>query len=124
MLWQYDGTSSSGAQQLSGNLSGDSLRLVAVSCGATDVTLKIKGFTGVGTYPLSAAGNAAYFRRYLPGTSRAYLASGVGAVGTVTVSSYSTARRTLMGTFSFVANRLPPAQGTVAVTGGIFDLTF
>ena len=121
VTWQYDGKFCS-HQQLAGSLSADSLRIVALSCtpDGTDVVLRVKPFAGVGTYSLGSGNASAVFRRYLPASIASYAATGTS--GTLTVTRYEAATRTLVGTFSFTANALAPATGTAAVTGGTIDL--
>ena len=67
VTWQYEGKLCS-HQQLAGNLSADSLRIVALisTPDGTDVVLRIKPFTGVGTYSLGSGNTSAVFRRYPP----------------------------------------------------------
>jgi hypothetical protein len=127
VAWQYDGSLTTAAQQLAGNLSADSLRIEAVSSSGygTDVLLRVKPFTGVGTYPLNTGNNTAVFRRYLPTGVVTYLSNSAATSGTLTITSYDAARRTLNGTFSFSANALPPATGTAAVTSGtLYNVQF
>lgn len=117
VTWQYEGKLSS-HQQLAGNLSADSLRIVALGCVAegTDVVLRVKPFAGVGTYSLGSANASAVVRRYQAAGITSYAATS----GTLTVTRYDAATRTLVGMFSFTANA--PTTGSVAVTGGTIDL--
>lgn len=123
VAWQYDGKSGS-SQQLAGSLSADSLRIVALGSTSegSDVVLRVKPFTGLGTYSLSSGSASAVFRRYLPTTIASYGCTGAGASGTLIVTRYDAATRTLVGTFAFTANALLPATGTVTVSAGSIDL--
>ena len=125
-VWQYDAGKTAGSQQLGGSLSADSLRIVALSSVSlgTDVVLRVKPFTGVGTYALNTSNNTAVFRRYLPTGAVTYLSNSAATSGILTVTGYDATRRTLVGTFAFTANALPPATGTVTVTAGGLDLQF
>ena len=87
----------------------------------TDVVLRIKPFTGVGTYSLGSGNASAVFRRYLPATIASFACTGAGTSGTLIVTRYEAATRTLVGTFAFAANALP-ATGMAVVTGGTIDL--
>ena len=122
VTWQYEGKMCS-HQQLTGNLSTDSLRIVALSFtpDGTDVVLRIKPFTGVGTYSLGSGNALAVFRRYLLTTIASFAYTGAGTSGTLTVTRYEAATRTLVGTFAFTANALPDT-GIAVVTGGTIDL--
>ena len=123
VTWQYEGKLCS-HQQLAGSLSADSLRIVALifTPDGTDVVLRIKPFTGVGTYSLGSGNASAVFRRYLPITIASFACTGAGTSGTLTVTRYEAATRTLAGTFTFTANTLPPATDMAGVTGGTIDL--
>ena len=72
-------------QQLSGNPNADSLRIVALSStpDGTDVVLRIKPFTSVGTCSLSSSNTLAVFRRYLPTTIASFACTGAGTSGTL-----------------------------------------
>lgn len=125
--WQYDAGMTTASQQLAGSLSPDSLRIEALSSSGygTDVVLRVKPFTGVGTYALNTSNNTAALRRYLPTGAVTYLSNSAATSGTLTVTSYDAARRSLTGTFSFSANALPPATGTATVTtGALTNLRF
>ena len=109
---------------MAGSLSADSLRIVALSStpDGTDVVLRIKPFTGVGTYSLNSDNASAVFRRYLPTTIASFACTEAGTSGTLTVTRYEAATRTLVGTFTFAANALLPATGMAVVTEGTIDL--
>ena len=72
-------------QQLTGNLSADSLRIVALSStpDGTDVVLRIKPFTSMGTCSLGSSNTLAVFRRYLPTTIASFACTGAGTSGTL-----------------------------------------
>ena len=80
--WQREGKMCS-HRQLAGNPSADSLRIVALSStpDGTDVVLRIKPFTSVGTYSLSSSNTLAVFRRYLPTTIANFACTGAGTSG-------------------------------------------
>ena len=123
VTWQYEGKMCS-HQQLTGNLSTDSLRIVTLSStpDGTDVVLQIKPFTGVGTCSLGSGNASAVFRRYLPTTVASFVCTEAGTSGTLTVTRYEAATRTLVGTFAFTANALPPATDMAVITGVTIDL--
>jgi len=122
VTWQCEGKMCS-HQQLAGNLSADSLRIIALSStpDGTDVVLRIKPFTGVDTYSLGSGNASAVFRRYLPTTIASFACTGAGTSGTLTVTRYGAAMRTLVGTFNFTANALPTTD-IAGVTGWTIDL--
>ena len=72
-------------RQLAGNPSADSLRIVALSStpDGTDVVLRIKPFTSVGTYSFDSGNASAVFRRYLPTTITSFDCMGAGTSGTL-----------------------------------------
>ena len=103
---------------------GGILRIEGLSPNAstpTKIVLSAGNFAGVGTYTLGGAA-ANNFGQLIPLQSpqSVYQTSTTSPGGTLTVSAYNAAARTITGTFSFTTQ----TPATVLVTNGQFNLTF
>lgn len=92
------------------------------------LTLNLPGFNGVGTYRLeniNQQNNAQYITSNGGVPTASYSTTVVGGLnGTVTVTSYDAATRTMSGTFGFVATNRVFTSATLTVSNGRFTLSY
>lgn len=94
-------------------ISADRYDITGGDANGLGITLVVSNVVGVGTYPLASSSTLS---RVSP------LAAYLGAVGSVTFTTYNPGQKQLAGTFSFTATRvLPDTNGAVSVSSGSFS---
>ena len=115
------------ASSLSGSLA--TITATAQTGNQADIlTLNLPGLNGVGTYRLenqNQQNNASYIISNGGVPAASYSTAVVGGLnGTVTVTSYDAAARTMSGTFGFVATNRVYTYATLTVSNGRFNLSY
>jgi len=124
--WEIGATTFTAAT-LSGSLTAV-IATAQTGAQADVLTLNLPGFNGVGTYRLeniNQQNNAQYITSNGGVPTASYSTTVVGGLnGTVTVTSYDAATRTMSGTFGFVATNRVFTSATLTVSNGRFTLSY
>ena len=121
--WSTVGTLGAGSAFATRNASSGVVTVTGIATDQTEITLVLNS-PKVGTSQFVLSGDVGEYSQGVPDTSTAYVTFPTltnPLPGSVTITTFDTAKGSISGSFSFVARKTHNTADTVRITNGVFS---